>query len=199
MWTQVSTVNPNAQAQAGNCLAFVQDVFGAPVMYQSAWESWEANGSKHGTGDAMPVNQGVSFPLYFSHMGTYGNPPTYGNWGHVVAYIPGVGYLSSPGEGYGHEVLQSIEEIEARFNSSWVGWAEALNDMQVILHTPDPEPQPEPAPAPPVQNVYVVQVDDNLTTIADTLGVNWEELYAANRDVIGDDPNLIHPGQELVY
>lgn len=26
----------------------------------------------------------------------------------------------------------------------------------------------------------------------------WREIYEANRDVIGDDPNLIHPGQELV-
>ncbi|WP_143424926.1 LysM peptidoglycan-binding domain-containing protein [Geodermatophilus pulveris] len=26
----------------------------------------------------------------------------------------------------------------------------------------------------------------------------WPRLYAANRDVIGADPDLIHPGQELV-
>lgn len=196
MWIQVSTVNPNAQAQAGNCLAFVQDVFGAPVMYQSAWESWEANGSKHGTEDAMPVNQGVSFPLYFSHMGTYGNPPTYGNWGHVVAYIPGVGYLSSPGEGYGQEVLQSIDEIEARFNSTWVGWAEALNDMQVILFTPDPEPEPTPEPA----NTYTVQVDDNLSMIAETQlgdGNRWPEIYELNKGIIGDNPDIIQPGMVL--
>lgn len=146
----------------------------------------------------MPVNQGVSFPLYFSHMGTYGNPPTYGNWGHVVAYIPGIGYLSSPGEGYGQEVLQSIDEIEARFSCKFVGWAEALNDMQVILHTPDPAPAPEPAPE-PSQRVYVVQPGDSLSVIADTLGMNWHDLYAMNRDVVGEDPNLIHPGQELVY
>ena len=26
----------------------------------------------------------------------------------------------------------------------------------------------------------------------------WPSWYAANRDVIGADPNLLHPGQQLV-
>ena len=26
----------------------------------------------------------------------------------------------------------------------------------------------------------------------------WPRWYAANRDVIGDDPDLLHPGQRLV-
>ena len=61
---------------------------------------------------------------------------------------------------------------------------------------PTPEPQPEPTPA---GNVYVVVPGDTLSEIGDALGIDWHDLYAANRDVIGDDPNLIHPGQELRY
>lgn len=61
---------------------------------------------------------------------------------------------------------------------------------------PTPEPQPEPAPA---GNVYVVQPGDTLSEIGDALGINWHDLYAANRDVVGDNPDLIFPGQELRY
>ncbi|MCP9993213.1 LysM peptidoglycan-binding domain-containing protein [Streptomyces albogriseolus] len=28
-------------------------------------------------------------------------------------------------------------------------------------------------------------------------GTDWQRLYAANRDVIGDDPDVIVPGQRL--
>lgn len=59
---------------------------------------------------------------------------------------------------------------------------------------PTPEPQPEPA-----GNVYVVQPGDTLSEIGDALGINWHDLYAANRDVVGDNPDLIFPGQELRY
>lgn len=61
---------------------------------------------------------------------------------------------------------------------------------------PTPQPQPEPAPA---GNVYVVQPGDTLSEIGDALGINWHDLYAANRDVVGDNPDLIFPGQELRY
>lgn len=63
---------------------------------------------------------------------------------------------------------------------------------------PTPEPQPEPTPA-PAGNVYVVVPGDTLSEIGDALGIDWHVLYENNRDVIGDNPNLIHPGQELRY
>jgi nucleoid-associated protein YgaU len=60
-------------------------------------------------------------------------------------------------------------------------------------------------------SIYVVQAGDNLWHIAErTLGVRrsdevtggdiarfWPLIYAANRGLIGDDPNLIFPGQSL--
>ncbi|WP_093797601.1 transglycosylase family protein [Streptomyces sp. Wb2n-11] len=47
---------------------------------------------------------------------------------------------------------------------------------------------------------YTVDHGDTLSTIADTENVKggWEGLYAANRKVVGSDPDLIHPGQRLV-
>ncbi len=47
---------------------------------------------------------------------------------------------------------------------------------------------------------YVVKAQDTLWLIAKRLlgdGDRWRELYDANRQVIGPDPNLIVPGQEL--
>src|SRR6266700_6031170 len=47
---------------------------------------------------------------------------------------------------------------------------------------------------------YVVQPGDTLSGIAAALAARggWPALYAANRRVVGADPNLIHPGTVLV-
>nr|WP_059007235.1 LysM domain-containing protein [Streptomyces specialis] len=46
---------------------------------------------------------------------------------------------------------------------------------------------------------YTVVKGDSLSGIADAEDVDggWERLYEDNRQVIGGDPDLIHPGQEL--
>lgn len=45
---------------------------------------------------------------------------------------------------------------------------------------------------------YTVRAGDTLSGIAARYGTTWQRLYAANRSVIGDDPDLIVPGQRLV-
>jgi LysM repeat protein len=47
---------------------------------------------------------------------------------------------------------------------------------------------------------YAIQAGDSLSGIAAALGVRggWPALYAANRKVIGPDPDVIHPGTVLV-
>src|SRR5690348_1805299 len=47
---------------------------------------------------------------------------------------------------------------------------------------------------------YVVQPGDTLSGIAARFAVRggWPALYAANRPLIGPDPNVIHPGTVLV-
>lgn len=46
---------------------------------------------------------------------------------------------------------------------------------------------------------YTVKAGDSLATIADAKGVKggWSKLYEANEQVIGNDANLIKPGQNL--
>jgi nucleoid-associated protein YgaU len=47
---------------------------------------------------------------------------------------------------------------------------------------------------------YVTQADDNLTTIAEQLygdGSLWRRIYNANKESIGEDPDLIQAGWTL--
>lgn len=60
-------------------------------------------------------------------------------------------------------------------------------------------PTPTPTPAP--TRIYTVTSGDSLWKIAQRFygsGARWPELYAANKSVIGGNPNLIRPGQRLI-
>ena len=48
--------------------------------------------------------------------------------------------------------------------------------------------------------VYVVKSGDSLSAIASKLygtSTDWQLLYKKNKAVIGDNPNLLRPGQRL--
>ncbi|MFI1369820.1 LysM peptidoglycan-binding domain-containing protein [Streptomyces griseochromogenes] len=47
------------------------------------------------------------------------------------------------------------------------------------------------------RGAYTVREGDTLSAIAARHGTTWQRIYAANKKVIGDDPNLIVPGQRL--
>ena len=44
---------------------------------------------------------------------------------------------------------------------------------------------------------YTVKSGDSLSKIGQHHGVAWREIYEANKDVIGDNPDKIFPGQKL--
>jgi LysM repeat protein len=46
---------------------------------------------------------------------------------------------------------------------------------------------------------YTVRVGDTLSGIAARYTTTWQHLYAANKAVIGDSPDLIVPGQKLDF
>ncbi|WP_369245543.1 transglycosylase family protein [Streptomyces sp. R41] len=46
---------------------------------------------------------------------------------------------------------------------------------------------------------YTVRSGDTLSGIAARHGTTWRKIYAANRAVIGGDPNMIVPGQRLDF
>ncbi|MFF5407430.1 transglycosylase family protein [Streptomyces misionensis] len=66
--------------------------------------------------------------------------------------------------------------------------------------------KPAPAPTPKTSRHpspsrgtggYTVRAGDTLSRIAERHGTTWQRLYAANRSVIGADPDVIVPGQRL--
>ncbi|WP_432188160.1 transglycosylase family protein [Streptomyces sp. Tue6028] len=67
------------------------------------------------------------------------------------------------------------------------------------------KPKPSKTPARPTGHTnrdasrgdYTVRSGDTLSGIAGRHGTTWRKVYAANRAVIGDDPNLIVPGLRL--
>jgi nucleoid-associated protein YgaU len=56
------------------------------------------------------------------------------------------------------------------------------------------------APDDKAQKTYTIKSGDNLSDIAqEQLGDanRWKEIYELNKDLIGDNPDLIHPGKTL--
>lgn len=76
--------------------------------------------------------------------------------------------------------------------------------VPVPTPTPEPKPAPTPTPPPPASptRTYTVVRGDTLYAIARKFyggtGSDWSRIYAANRAVIGSNPNLIKPGQVLI-
>jgi nucleoid-associated protein YgaU len=59
-----------------------------------------------------------------------------------------------------------------------------------------------PSAPPRVQQeeTYTVKKGDSLSKIAKRIygdAQQWRRIYEANREIIGDNPDLIHPGQAL--
>jgi len=96
-----------------------------------------------------------------------------------------------------------------------LGWVPTTNLDVTPVAGPDGGPGDEDdvpddesaATEPSAARSVVVGAGDSLWSITDDLlgGASdtavaraWPALYEANRDVVGRDPNLIHPGQELV-
>jgi nucleoid-associated protein YgaU len=62
-------------------------------------------------------------------------------------------------------------------------------------------PPAAPAPAAPAPQIHVVAPGDSLWKIAKKVygkGNLWPQIYDANKETIGGNPDLIKPGQKLV-
>lgn len=91
-------------------------------------------------------------------------------------------------------------DLLAGVKSAYEQLIQGLADFTKKLFAPAaPAPAPVPTAAPaPASASYRVRQGDTLSAIAlRTLGNGnrWREIYDLNRDVIGQNPNLIHPGQ----
>ncbi|MFJ1758214.1 peptidoglycan DD-metalloendopeptidase family protein [Kitasatospora sp. NPDC088134] len=79
-------------------------------------------------------------------------------------------------------------------------WAHVSVDATPVADTADSAPAAEQAAAPAAaSHTYKVVSGDTLSRIADAQDVDggWQKLYQDNRSVIGGNPDLIRPGQQL--
>lgn len=155
MSIQLVTPNAGVEDYAGFCLRFTQSVFGAPAQHNSAWEAWEATQYKHSVAEPLPD---VAVILWMEHYGSYGEPPVYENWGHVVTFIPGQGFLSSPVGAlgtYGQSWFATIEQVEQTFNAKYVGWSEDINGLRVAEVSSQPQPVPNSKDVPEMMLCHI--------------------------------------------
>lgn len=122
-WVQLIAPDTSASAPPGYCLGMATQVFfGAAWGYETATEAWEASPTKNGSREMPPV----AVPCHFQWIGDLG----YGvfDYGHIVVWIPGQGFLSSPsldvcarGQA-GQQWFGSIDEIERTFGCTYRGY-----------------------------------------------------------------------------
>lgn len=99
-----------------------------------------ANATKlRNTSRTMP---NVAVPVWFWHYGTYNGVS--GEYGHVVIWVPGRGFLSSPASGFGSLWLSSIEAVERTFLAKYRFWSLDINTLQVADKAPEKEEDPMP-------------------------------------------------------
>lgn len=197
-WTQLIAPDTTVCENPGWCLGMATKAFfGAQGGYGCATDAWNASPTQNGSRDLPDV----SVPVWFSWWGNIDG--TYKDWGHVVVWVPGRGFLSSPGrwsDGYGQQWFGSIEEIENWFGCRYNGFTlDIMPNGTVAAWSDAPAPAPQPSPV-PSGTTYTVVPGDNLWNISSAFyndGTRWTEIYNANTATIGADPNLILPGQVL--
>jgi len=117
----------------------------------------------------------------------------------AVCLAPAVAYAGAPGPG----PAASASPLD------WPGLAPiAAPSAQAPRPIAAPAPQPQRSTRPALTTRLVVHPGDSLWSLAARqlgprataarIASTWPRLYAANRRAIGADPNLIHPGQQLV-
>ena len=95
------------------------------------------------------------------------------------------GVLYIDGEAPSEAVKQQLWDIYGRLDPEYRG-----GDLVMKVTV-------APGAAAAVEETYEVVSGDNLSKIGKHYDLSWKELYDANKDVIGDDPNKIFPGQKL--
>lgn len=135
MWKQLVAPDLTAEGYPGYCLGFTQKVYGAPGRYPNAWEAWLATNDKHETRELPPVSVPVWFDGYSSVEGVYAR------YGHVCAYVPGIGFLNQGEKHYGQKWYSTLEEVERVCNVNFVGFSTDLNGLEIAAQLPDPTPK----------------------------------------------------------
>ena len=97
----------------------------------------------------------------------------------------------------------TLSKIASKFGTTWEVLYEKNKD--VIGNNPNMiyagntilVPSSSASNVEPSETIYVVKAGDNLSKIAGKFGTTWQKIYEKNKDVIGNNPNMIYAGQKL--
>jgi nucleoid-associated protein YgaU len=107
----------------------------------------------------------------------------------LIDMASGMGLSSEEGEGF-VKITGSVGSAEDK-QKLWDEYGRLdpeyrSGDMVLEVAAPDA-----------AETTYTVQAGDSLSKIGAHHKVSWHAIYEANKDLIGDNPDKIHPGQEL--
>lgn len=120
----IQLVQPDTSVvgRIGYCLEMAENVYHTPHEYDNATEAYHATQFKHT--DALPD---ASVPVWFSYI------QNGVDLGHVVAYVPGRGFLSSPFKQNGTQVwFNSIADVEKTLSCHYLGWSEDIANVRIV-------------------------------------------------------------------
>lgn len=98
------------------------------------------------------------------------------------------------------EIVALYDEKNREYNEICWEHPEILEWLQNLVQETDKQAAKDSYQEALTEDIYIVQKGDCLWHIAASKlgdGTRWVELYDANKDVIGDDPNIILIGMEL--
>ena len=113
----------------GWCLAYAECAFGTPRLYATAHDAWLDTQFKH---QDRNLPSGVWVLVWFDHSGDYGQG--YKNYGHVALYKDGTIYSSPVSHKPYADVWTSIEQVEKKYSSTFIGWSEDISGVRVAIN-----------------------------------------------------------------
>lgn len=183
-YTQLVKFNLSQKGRSGWCLEYVRKGFGAPAVEPSAWQAWQKAKYKHTGSRTMPK---VQVPVFFSYI------ENGINYGHVVAWIPGKGFYSSPYNNLTTKaVLKTLGEVERIYGCKYVGWAEDVSKVRVV--------KPVGAKPTPKKVYHFVKKGEYLALIAERHRTTWKKLVRLNAlkyPSLVVNPNYLKVGWKL--
>lgn len=151
---------------------------GKVVYIQTGYNNQQGATGSASYGNMVKIKHGNGKFSLYAHL-KYVNVKV----GDTVTEKTKIGIMGNTGNSYGrHLHFEVRDENEVR-----------INPYEYLTKPIYEEKQDET-----ITLYYVVQKGDSLSSIANKYNMNWQDLYNQNRDIIGNNPNLIYPGQKLL-
>lgn len=123
-----------------------------------------------------------------------------GDWVNPIDYLQGKKSFKNTSEVNDNIYIvkkgDTLSEIALKYNMNYIDLAKYNNISNPNLILIGQELK-IPSIGTDKETTYKVKKGDNLTKIAKIYNMTWQELYEKNKNVIGNNPNVIKPGQIL--